>query len=221
MRYFFVHRSELEILDTWHVGGLRGTGSHDVVVDDLLVPQARSISPNDPSTASGPYGCIPIIATLSLGMAAQFLGVGAAALAATVKLATSRITPTPAPDMRDRPEVQAAVAGYDAALNAARAHLHTNAARLWALAEAGASFQPEDIALVFAASSNAVRSATQAIDELYSLSGTAAIYQDNPLERLSRDLRVMRQHVLTQSLWPEQAGRVKLGLPVDDPLFAV
>ena len=60
MRYFFVHRTELEILDTWHVGGLRGTGSHDVVVDNLLVPRVRSLSPNDPSTASGPYGCIPL-----------------------------------------------------------------------------------------------------------------------------------------------------------------
>ena len=43
----------------------------------------------------------------------------------------------------------------------------------------------------------------------------------NQLERLSRDLRVMRQHVLTQPLWPEQAGRVRLGLAPDNPLFAV
>ena len=44
---------------------------------------------------------------------------------------------------------------------------------------------------------------------------------NNQLERLSRDLRVMRQHVLTQPLWPEQAGRVQLGLAPDNPLFAV
>ena len=221
MRYFFVHRTELEILDTWHVGGLRGTGSHDVVVDNLLVPEARSISPSDPSTASGPYGCMPIIATLSLGMAAQFLGIGSAALAATEQLATSRVTATPVPDMRDRPEVQIAVAGCDAALNAARTHLHTQATRLWNHAEMRHPFQPADIAPAFAASWHAVCTATAAVDELYSLSGTAAIYQDNPLERLSRDLRVMRQHVLTQPLWPEQAGRVRLGLPVDNPLYAV
>ena len=221
MRYFFVHRTELEILDTWHVGGLRGTGSHDVVVDNLLVPEARSISPSDPSTASGPYGCMPIIATLSLGMAAQFLGIGSAALAATEQLATSRVTATPVPDMRDHPGIQIAVAGCSAAVTAARAHLHTQANRLWTQAEDQHEFQPEDIAPVFAASWHAVNTATEAVDELYSRSGTAAIYEDNPLERLSRDLRVMRQHVLTQPLWPEQAGRVRLGLPVDNPLFAV
>ena len=221
MRYFFVHRSELTILDTWHVGGLRGTGSHDVVVDDLSVPEARSISPSDPSTASGPYGCIPIIATLSLGMAAQFLGLSAAALAATEEMARTRITNTSVPDMRDRPDVQAAVAAHGAALNAARTHLHDCASRLWAQAEAKAAFQPDDIATVFAASAHAIRTATEAVDALYSIAGTAAIYQNSPLERISRDLRVMRQHVLTQPLWPEQAGRIRLGLPADNPLFAV
>jgi alkylation response protein AidB-like acyl-CoA dehydrogenase len=221
MRYFFVHASELEILDTWHVGGLRGTGSHDVMVRDLLVPQDRSVSPADPSTAPGPYGCIPIIASLSLGMAAQFLGIGASALAATEALATSRVTPSAMPDMRDRQDVQAAVSGFNAALQAARGHLHARAETLWQLAAPPSQIGESDIAPVFAASSHAIRTATEAVDVLYSLAGTSAIYQSNPLERLSRDLRVMRQHVLTQPLWPEQAGRVRLGLAPDNPLFAV
>ena len=221
MHYFFMHRAEVEILDTWHVGGLRGTGSHDVVVADALVPEAHSLSPTDESTAAGPYGRLPIIATLSLGMAAQFLGIGRAALAATTARAQSAITETPVPDMRDRPDVQAGVAGQRAALDAARAHLHGQASRLWAQAQTDAAFEPADIAPVFAASAHAIGSATAAVDALYSLTGTAAIYQDNPLERLSRDLRVMRQHVLAQPLWPEQAGRVMLGLPANNPLFAV
>ena len=221
MRYFFVHRSELEILDTWHVGGLRGTGSHDVVVDDLLIPLERSISPADPSTAGGPYGCIPIIATLSLGMAAQFLGIGAKALAATETLAISKATPSPGPDMRDHPDLQAAVAGFDAALSAARAHLYGIGEQFWNLAVQHKDFREEDIAPVFAASWHATRTVAEAVDALYSLAGTSAIYQGNPLERISRDLRVMRQHVLTQPLWPEQAGRVRLGLPADNPLFMV
>ena len=62
---------------------------------------------------------------------------------------------------------------------------------------------------------------TEAVDVLYSLAGTSAIYQSNQLERLSRDLRVMRQHVLTQPIWPEQAGRVRFGLTPDNLLFAV
>lgn len=222
MRFFFMRRSELEILDTWHVGGLRGTGSHDVVVDDFLVPQARSISPaEDPGTASGPYGCIPIIATLSLGMAAQFLGIARSALNTAISQATTRITATPAPDMRDRAEVQQAVARHSAALEAARAQLFTQAGAHWQRALSEMPADLAGLASVYAASNHAIQTAIAMVDELYSLCGTAAIYRESPLERISRDLRVMRQHVLTQSLWPEQSGRVMLGLPIDDPLFAI
>ena len=221
MRFFFLHRSELTILDTWFVGGLRGTGSHDVVVEDFLVPAERSISPSDPSTASSPYGVIPIIATLSMGMAAQFLGIATSALAATTALALSKVSPGPTPDMRDRPDMQAGVAGSRAAVTAARSHLHHQAAALWELAETSGSFTAADIAAVFAASSHAIRTGTEVVDTMYSLAGTSAIYEKSPLERISRDMRVMRQHVLTQPLWPEQAGRVQLGLPADNPLFAV
>ena len=221
MRYLFMRQSEVEILDTWYVGGLRSTGSHDVTVTECLVPEARCISPADKSTASGPYGVIPIIATLSLGMAAQFVGIAASALATTVDLASNKVTPGPVPDLRDRQDVQAGVAGSSAALTAARSYLHETAATLWDLASVSGSFQPADIAAVFAASSHSIRVATEVVETMYSLSGTTAIYEKSPLERISRDLRVMRQHVLTQPLWPEQAGRVQLGLAADNPLFAV
>ncbi len=223
MRYFFLRRSELEILDTWHVGGLRGTGSHDVVVNDLLVPDARCVAPaTDPSTASGPYGRIPIIGTLSLGMAAQFLGIARSALTAVIDQATTTVSPSPVPDMRDRPDVQRAIASHSAALAAARAHLYGQADIHWQRAQAGdPAGDPVELAPLFAASSHAIQTVVTLVDELYSLSGTQAIYRDSPLERISRDLRVMRQHVLTQSLWPEQSGRVMLGLSVDNPLYAI
>src|SRR5215468_7515136 len=38
LRVLFVPKGRYAILDTWHVGGLRGSGSHDVVVDDVFVP---------------------------------------------------------------------------------------------------------------------------------------------------------------------------------------
>ena len=222
MRYFFMRRCDLTILDTWHVGGLRGTGSHDVVVEDHLVPFARSISPaTDPSTASGPYGGIPIIATLSLGMAAQFLGIARTGLNTAISQATTRISTTPVPDMRDIADVQRAIASHSAALEAARAHLYRQAEAHWQRAESNAPIDPADLAALYAASHHAIQTAVAMVDELYSLCGTEAVYRESPLERLSRDLRVMRQHVLTQSLWPEQAGRVMLGLTVDNPLYAV
>jgi alkylation response protein AidB-like acyl-CoA dehydrogenase len=123
--------------------------------------------------------------------------------------------------MRDHPDLQAAVAASDAAISSARMHLYSQAGQLWHLAAEQRAFQEADVASVFAASWHATRTVSEVVDALYSLAGTSAIYQDNPLERSSRDLRVMRQHVLTQPLWPEQAGRVRLGLNADNPLFMV
>lgn len=221
MRFFFVRRTDAEIIDTWHVGGLKGTGSHDVAVTDLEVPLEHSLSPDDPSTMPGPYGRLPVIATLNMGMAAQFLGIGQAAIDTTLAMAATRITPSPEPDMRDRPEVQLAIARHGTAIRAARSHLHSIAGNLWQKAVDRSAIDSAELADVYGAGWHATQAATAAVDDLYSLCGTAAVYRDCALERLSRDLRVMRQHVLTQPLWPTEAGRVQLGLAPANPLYAV
>jgi alkylation response protein AidB-like acyl-CoA dehydrogenase len=221
MRYFFVRRTDAEVLDTWHVGGLKGTGSHDVSVQDLTVPFEFSLSAQDPSTMAGPYGHLPVIATLNLGMASQFIGIGQAAIDTARVMAETKFSPSPEPDMRDRPEVQLAITQHTTAIAAARTHLHAVAGSLWQQANERTPVDAEDLAAVYGAGWHATQAATAAVDVLYSLCGTAAIYRHCPLERLARDLRVMRQHVLTQPLWPTEAGRVLLGLPPSNPLYSV
>jgi len=221
LRLLFVHRADVTILDTWHVGGLRGTGSHDVTVDDLFVPDAHTLTPADPISITGPYAFIPIIGTLALGFAAQHLGAAGAALEATVTIGKTKLTPDPLPDMRDRPGVQLGVAEAAAALAAARTHLHDVAARIWTLAESGSQCQPADLATLFAAARHAVRTSAEVADDMYAAAGTTSIYDDCALERIHRDLRVMRQHVIAQPSWAENAGRVILGLQPTEPLFAI
>ena len=62
-RLVFLRRAEVEILDTWHTGGLRGTGSHDVVVKEKFVARAHTCSPMDGSTLDGPWVSCPSSAT--------------------------------------------------------------------------------------------------------------------------------------------------------------
>ncbi len=90
-RFVFVRRGHYEIVDTWQVGGLRGTGSHDVVVKGQRVPAAHTLSPANGSTLEGPLGRMPIICVMDAGYGAQALGVGQRAVDTLVELTKTKV----------------------------------------------------------------------------------------------------------------------------------
>ena len=86
--------ADAEIIDTWTVSGLRGTGSHDIAVRDLLVPATRSVSlTHDRPVASGALYAFPLFGLLALGIAAVALGIARRAIDELVALAAAK-TPT-------------------------------------------------------------------------------------------------------------------------------
>src|SRR5688572_3954534 len=104
-RMIFLRRAEVEILDTWHSGGLRGTGSHDVVVQGKFVARAHSCSPMDASTLDGPLGRVPIVCNMAAGYGAQLLGLGLAAVDALMELSRNKPVVDPGPKLDERPAV--------------------------------------------------------------------------------------------------------------------
>ena len=68
LRVLFVPKGRYAILDTWHVGGLRGSGSHDVVVDDVFVPIEDSLAPAPPVASNAPLAQLPIIPMMVAGI---------------------------------------------------------------------------------------------------------------------------------------------------------
>jgi alkylation response protein AidB-like acyl-CoA dehydrogenase len=221
MRLIFLRKGQFEILDTWHVGGLRGTGSHDVVVENVLVPREQSVSPADAPTLDHPIGRVPIICTLAVGFASQALGIAQTALEVVVDLGKTKVTPDPMPDLRDRPAAQAYVAGQSVAVDAARNRLHECTARVWEQAAAGNAPSIGDIADAWAASLHADGVARDTVDAMYATGGTSSLYIDSPLERAHRDIHAMLRHVIAQPVWLEQVGRVRFGLAPTEVLFGV
>src|SRR6267142_6231812 len=106
-RYLFVPVAEAERLDTWHVRGMRGTGTHHFAVHDVFVPEARTVL----STAArllepGPLYQIPRTLVFASGDAAVSLGVARTCLTAFYELAGAK-TPRFAPGLlREQPMVQ-------------------------------------------------------------------------------------------------------------------
>jgi len=130
LRLLFIPKGRYAILDTWHVGGLRGSGSHDVVVDDVLVPIEDSFAPAPPAESHSPLAQLPIIPMMVAGIGAQFLGMARAAMAVTIKILRNKVSVDPGASIRERPSVLADIASYSAAVTAA-SHLHASMETMW------------------------------------------------------------------------------------------
>jgi alkylation response protein AidB-like acyl-CoA dehydrogenase len=220
MRFVYLRRRDCEILDTWHSGGLRGTGSHDVVVKDKRVPRQWTASPGDASTLDAPIGRIPIICTMAAGYGAQALGIAQSSIDTLVELTKTKVSPDPGPAPADRPAVLASIARQSAALGAARLYLRSCVSRLWDAVSSGAPPALEDITAVWAAAHHAVDQGRTTVEAMYAAGGASSLYTSCPLERAHRDIHAMSRHIVAQPFWLESAGRVKLGMSPTHPLYA-
>jgi alkylation response protein AidB-like acyl-CoA dehydrogenase len=220
LRFAFLKRVDCKVLDTWHVGGLRGTGSHDVVVENVSVPRALTLFVAEPSTLDGPLGRIPIICSMAAAYGAQALGVAQSAVDTLVELTSTKAPPEGAP-LRERPAVLADIARHSAALEASRVYLHACAAQLWRTAVSGGPAALDEITAMWGAGLHAAAVAETAVDTAYAAGGINSLYTSCPLERAHRDMHAMRRHIVGQAMWLEDAGRVRLGAAPTHPLYAV
>jgi alkylation response protein AidB-like acyl-CoA dehydrogenase len=221
MRFVFVRRGDFEILDTWHVGGLRGTGSHDVVVQGVRIPRSHTLSPAEPSTLDAPLGRIPIICSMAAGYGAQTLGIAQCSIDTLVELTKTKVAPDSGIGLRERTDVLESIVRHGAALDAARAYLRGCTEKLWETAETGARVPLDTISGVWAAGLHAADAALRAVVATYAAGGTTSLYTDCPLERAHRDIHAMLRHIVVQPFWLWDAGRVKLGIAPTHPLYAI
>ncbi len=217
-RMLFIPKGSYEILDTWYTGGLRGTGSHDVVVHDVFVPNRRICSILEPPQLDGQLHRFPFLALLAPGCASICLGLGLAAIEAFVELAADRPQVEPGASMRERSTTHRTLAEAEADLRAARLLLHDAVERVWESCANGEP-TPEERGQLLVAGYHAARVTRDLIGSLYTAAGTSALYVDCSLERCHRDIWAVAQHMIVTSQWAEQAGRIRLGLESNHPLF--
>jgi alkylation response protein AidB-like acyl-CoA dehydrogenase len=219
LRMAYVPKGSYRVIDTWYVGGLRGTGSHDIAVEDVFVPAERTYSFADPAYLDRPLYRMPPVATLSAGCASICIGIAQAAIQALLALAESKVGGDPRPGLRDRPEVQDMVATSEAALDAARLLLHAAVAETWANCNQNLPVTDEQRIRVWSGANHAAKAAKAIVTSVYEAAGASALYQDCPLERAHRDVHAVGQHVVLGHGWLNDAGRIRLGLKANNPLF--
>jgi indole-3-acetate monooxygenase len=218
-RMAYLPKGAYRILDTWHAGGLRGTGSHDIVVDDVFVSAERTFSFVDPAHDDRPLSRMPFLATVCAGCAALCLGIAQAATDTLLELAVSKVQVDPFPGMRDRPWVQTLVASSAAKLASARLLLYEALGDVWAACTQGTLVTDKQRGRLWESGHHAAHAAKAVVRSMYEAAGTSALYVDCPIERAHRDIHAVMQHVVFAPLWLEAAGQIRLGLTPQNPLF--
>ena len=221
LKLFFIPKTEVEVIDTWHVGGLNGTGSHDIVIKDAFVKEAYAVGFDSPVAIDNAYSRLPIGCINAAGCAAMSLGVLKAAMDDLIDMCLERVTPGKNPDLRDRATVQATIAKSKTLLASRRLQLHNSVEALWNEAQQQNTFTDVQLADVWAASCEAAREARTMVSEIYAVAGTASLYKQHKIERAHRDIHAILQHGIVQPHWMNQAGMAYVGLTPNAAMFRV
>ncbi len=214
VRLFLLPESEAELLDTWHVAGLRGTGSHEFRVDDLFVPYERSF-PRVADMPTRPLHAIPSSLLFAGGFAAVALGVARASLDFALNLAEDKAQRFERRPLRDQVWVQDRIGHAETRWQAAHSFLHTTVAETWASALIDWRLSPHELALLRMAATDAIRRAEEVVDLAYVVVGTDGIFQDRDFQRRYQDMKVITQHLQARMTHYEALGKFFLGLGFD------
>ena len=122
-------KQDLRVLDTWHTLGLRGTGSHDTVADEVFVPTDRVFSLFDGPIVDRPLYRFPVFGFFALSIAAAALGNARGALDDFIELACAKKGLGSTRTLAERPATQAAVAMAESATRAPRERSTTRRSR--------------------------------------------------------------------------------------------
>jgi indole-3-acetate monooxygenase len=136
--------SECEILDTWDTIGLRGTGSHDYVTEDLFVPFEHSFSLFATHRIDAPLYRFPLL--FIVNHAGIPLGLARSALEALIELAGTKVMPT-RKLLREELQVQDAVARATGAIGAMRSFAYATIEEIWATLRRGETLSDRERAL--------------------------------------------------------------------------
>ena len=218
-RFVLVPAAACEIVDTWTVGGLRGTGSHDIVVRDVFVADDFGSGFDDPRVLPEFRYRMPPFSRVIPGLGAMALGIARTAIDTFSEIAGAKTPQRTAQMLRESHGAQVRVSQAESLVRSARLFLLDSLDRLWSRLIATGEVAMEARADVRLAASHAVSSAVQAVDLLYIGAGATSLYTRCPLERAFRDVHAITLHIGVNPRVMETTGRVLLGLEPDTPLL--
>jgi 3-hydroxy-9,10-secoandrosta-1,3,5(10)-triene-9,17-dione monooxygenase len=212
-RMCLVPRGEYEIVDDWHVVGMRSTGSKSVRAKDVFVPEHRALCMYlarggtefpGAGTNSNPLYRIPLSALGSHCLAAAGVGNAQAAVDLTIEAIKERSTNYTGLRMRDFQAVQLRVARAGAQVDAGRLTIRTDCVDAERIAQESRAPTLEEKLRFKRNVAWAMEQCTEAVDSLHAMAGANGIYDRYPIQRLFRDQHALSAHIGFS--WDAQAG---------------
>jgi indole-3-acetate monooxygenase len=202
---------QLQILDTWHTLGLRGTGSHDAVVDEVFVPTERVLSIFDGPVIDRPLYRFPPFGFFAACITAAAMGNARAAIDNFVDLAGTKKGVAASRTLAERSTIQSAVAAAESSLEAARAGYYQAIDVAWQASLDTPPVSLEARTRLRLAATHGVRVSADVVRSMYDLAGGSAIYDGAPLQRRFRDAFTATAHFQVNEASRELPGRILLG----------
>jgi 3-hydroxy-9,10-secoandrosta-1,3,5(10)-triene-9,17-dione monooxygenase len=201
-RSFLLHPGQYTIVDAWHTVGARGTGSQDIVVDDVFVPEYRTQSHVDYffdlplpgwELNDGPLYRLPWSVVFNYALAAAVFGTALGYLDLWTQLASTRAA-RPGSEVKDDPIQQhrLAVATYD--IDAAIALMRTDLDEAWEYGVAGEPMPRERRAAMRFHANHGAATVGRAVAELHHAASGRSIYQGHELQRGFQDVQGFLGH---------------------------
>jgi 3-hydroxy-9,10-secoandrosta-1,3,5(10)-triene-9,17-dione monooxygenase len=223
--FLLVPRKDYRIEDTWHVTGLAATGSNDVVIDRAFVPRHRSLrimetlGRGTPGSHANPGYLyrLPLFAVFPYTLVGAALGAAEGAMELLADGLAGRKSAYQV-KLREQQSVQLRVAEAAARLDAARALLKRDAAKINEQGRAGVLPDAHERVRYRVNLAYATKLCVDAMQEIFPLLGGRGLATGDPVQRAWRDVHAVGQHIAL--VWDINAvnyGAVRLGLPCPDP----
>lgn len=219
-----IPRADIEVVDTWNTVGMRGTGSNDVVLRDVFVPDHRATPVGIPTTVNPAFD--PAMVALPPwpgvhGEAVVSLGVACAAIDKLVALAQTKVPNFTTKTLCDREMAQHHVAKAQALVDSSREYLHASAREAYAEAAGCARLSIATKTRLQLAACLVAENCAEATRLVHEAAGTSGIRIEAGFERHLRDALTMSQHGSKSYGRYEDTGKLIFGVPCDWFPFAL
>lgn len=203
LAWCLIPRRDFAIDDTWHVAGLCGTGSNDIVIDRIFVPDHRIVPLMATITGTAPGGAInrshiyrlPLFAVFPYNICAPALGIARGAVEFYIENAKHRSAVKFGPPNFGPQAMHLRMVEAGAQIDAAEALLTQNALELNAIGRSGAQPTPEQQARYGRDLSFAAQLFMKAVDGIFYSSGGHGLFDESPIQRAFRDVHAVNAQI--------------------------